>query len=106
MRLEITIMGDEKEATLSLYHWLMRDVDSGDAEISLEGRAASDSVPMSGASLDLINVVVSNTLALSSLVVAIANWRASRAQSHEVSLLFPAVATDSDSESSEDETGG
>ncbi|MFJ6760744.1 MULTISPECIES: effector-associated constant component EACC1 [unclassified Streptomyces] len=104
MRLEIMIMGDEKEATLSLYHWLMRDVDAGDAEISLEGRAASDSVPMSGASLDLINVVVSNTLALSSLVVAIANWRASRAQAHEVSLVFP--ATDSESESSEGETGG
>ncbi|MGW0906170.1 effector-associated constant component EACC1 [Streptomyces sp. NPDC002853] len=72
-------------AVLSLYRWLM-------AEPELRGRArvstgARHVAPGSmGDGLDLVNVVLANSIALGGLVTAVAAWRGSRPRPPQVRL--------------------
>lgn len=61
----------------SLYRWLAQDPDvAQQAEVALEsGRPGAGEM---GDAFEVINVVVTHTLALGSLAVACATWRASR----------------------------
>lgn len=69
-------IGVDDDALLPLYRWLAEDPDvRRDTTLSLSGEQRPDE--MSGA-LEVINVVLSNTIAFSSLVVAVAAWRGSR----------------------------
>jgi hypothetical protein len=69
-------IGVDEDAVLPLYRWLTEDPDvRRDTSLSLSGEQRPGE--MSGA-LEVINVVLSNTIAFSSLVVAIAAWRESR----------------------------
>jgi hypothetical protein len=74
--LSVADSSDGTEIT-SLYRWLAQDPDvRRDAKVTIVP-APSRPGGMSGG-LEVVNVVLSNTIALSSLVVAVASWIGSR----------------------------
>lgn len=63
-------IGVDEDSVLALYRWLAEDGEvRRDTTLSLAGGGWGD---MGG--VEVINVVVSNTIAFSGLVVAIASW--------------------------------
>jgi hypothetical protein len=67
------------EAIRDFYRWLRSDVDvARNAEVALADTGAGDGAM---GPLEIINVILSNATALSSLAIAYANWRRSRAES-------------------------
>ena len=73
------------DCATSLYRWLIADPElSGLARIAV---VPTQSRPgHMGEALEVVNVVLSNTIALSSLLVAVSGWRGSRARPPEVRL--------------------
>lgn len=71
----------------SLHRWLARDSDLAGIEHEL---AADKAEPgsMGGSAWEVINVVLSNTIALSTLLLTVANWRASRSERVEVRIEY------------------
>ncbi|MFL4905086.1 effector-associated constant component EACC1 [Streptomyces sp. MMS24-I2-30] len=89
MEFGITI-GEEQPSsgglTASLQRWLAADPElRGEVTFAPTSGAAAPGT-MGGASLDVINVVVSNSLALGSLLVALAGWRSSRPRPPQITL--------------------
>jgi hypothetical protein len=77
--LHISLIGtDAEDAVMSLQRWLRDDgqIAPGRAEIVAVGSQPGDM----GATMDAINMVVSNGIALGGLIVAVATWRSSRAK--------------------------
>ncbi|WP_229711693.1 effector-associated constant component EACC1 [Streptomyces daqingensis] len=69
----------------SLYRWLVADAElRGLTEMTVTS-AESRQGDMGGA-LEVVNVVLSNTIALSSLLVSVAAWRGSRPRPPEVRI--------------------
>lgn len=76
-------IGVDDTSALPLYRWLTDDPDvRRDATLSFASGQPGDM----GGALEVINVVLSNTIALSSLVLAIATWRGSRRNSPTVEI--------------------
>ncbi|MEV6751325.1 hypothetical protein [Streptomyces sp. NPDC051214] len=78
--------GTESTASvLSLYRWLLAEPElRGQAQVST---AARHTAPGSmGDGLDLVNVVLANSIALGGLVTAVAAWRGSRPRPPQVRL--------------------
>ncbi|MET7426693.1 hypothetical protein [Dactylosporangium sp. NPDC005555] len=68
--------GDDEEALVSFYRWLLEDPEvSRLADVSMAMRTPSPEM-MGG--VEVISVVASNAIALGSLVVAFLSWRDSR----------------------------
>lgn len=84
--MEVRILVDSEDqglALTSLCRWLTDDVEvTRSAEVSLQP-AADDPSEMGGA-FEAINAIVSDSIALGSLIVAYQSWRDSRAQRHIV----------------------
>lgn len=84
MQVDIVMEGDSDDRSAasaasltSLYRWLAQDPDvAQQADVSLGSERAAPG-DMSGA-FDVINAVVANGIALGSLAVACASWRAAR----------------------------
>jgi hypothetical protein len=70
--------GTDPDATSNLYRWL-----AADREVRENAQLSWSRTTETGTlgALDVINVVLGNAIALGSLVVSVANWRASRARS-------------------------
>lgn len=84
--------GTDHQATNSLYRWLCRDDDlgRGDSQIT-----RANPIPPGGlGGLEMINVVLSNSIALGALIVAVAGWRASRPRGPVVRLRHNGVFID------------
>lgn len=80
-------LGDTSDdgALTSLFRWLAQDPDvRRDAKVTIEFSQGQPG-EMGGA-LDVLNVVLSNSIALGSLVVAVASWLGSRASGTVVHL--------------------
>lgn len=78
MRLRILL--DNTSGT-SLYRWLAQDGEiKRQASISLGDPEPGEM----GGALEIVNIILSNSLALSNLVVAIAAWRATRRSTTKV----------------------
>jgi len=70
---------------VSLYRWLVAEAElRGQVRVSL-GAGESEPGHMGGG-LDLVNVVVANSIALGSLITAVATWRGSRPRPPQVRL--------------------
>ncbi|GGZ76258.1 effector-associated constant component EACC1 [Streptomyces bluensis] len=73
-------------AEASLQRWLAVDPElRGGVTIAPPSGAAAAGT-MGGGGLDVINVVVSNSIALGSLLVALAGWRSSRPRPPQITL--------------------
>ncbi|MFF3542492.1 hypothetical protein [Streptomyces platensis] len=73
------------EAAVSLYRWLVAEPElRGQVRVSL-GAEQPEPGHMGGA-LDLVNVVLANSIALGSLVTAVATWRGSRPRPPQIRL--------------------
>ena len=76
---------DEGQTVASLHQWLAQDPDV--ARWSTVHLEADDTVPGAmGPVLDVVTVIISNSLALGGLVVAYLSWRDSRPRSPKVSI--------------------
>ena len=82
MRLGIEVPDGDGEHLRSLQRWLLRDPDMAGATFALRGRHEQPGAM--GVGLDLIDVVVSNSVGLGGLILAVANWRRSRANAPSV----------------------
>ncbi|MFE1175805.1 hypothetical protein [Streptomyces sp. NPDC058773] len=70
---------------VSLYRWLAAEPElRGQARVSLE--AERPEAGHMGGALDLVNVVLSNGIALGSLITAVATWRGSRPRPPQIRL--------------------
>ncbi|MGW3007334.1 effector-associated constant component EACC1 [Streptomyces sp. NPDC001219] len=84
-------MGDDGEAgaaegAVSLYRWLVAEPElRGRARVSL-GAEQPEPGHMGGGTLDLVNVVLANGIALGSLITAVATWRGSRPRPPQIRL--------------------
>ncbi|MEV2253432.1 hypothetical protein AB0I94_23090 [Streptomyces sp. NPDC050147] len=78
--------GDGSAASvLSLYRWLVAEPElRGHARLSTRARHAAPGTMGDG--LDLVNVVLANSIALGGLVTAVAAWRGSRPRPPQVRL--------------------
>ncbi|MFG2092992.1 hypothetical protein [Streptomyces sp. NPDC048612] len=77
--------GGEAEGAVSLYRWLAAEPElRGQARMSLEAEQAEPG--HMGGALDLVNVVLSNGIALGSLITAVATWRESRPRAPQIRL--------------------
>ncbi|WP_406279627.1 hypothetical protein [Embleya sp. NBC_00896] len=77
MLVQVSVVGDEGIEVAALQRWLAMDPDvRGGAAMSY---AEDGTTGAMGATLDVVNVVLSNGIGLSGLLVAIAGWRRSRA---------------------------
>jgi hypothetical protein len=75
---------DAVGATRSLFRWLVNDPDVARlAEVRPSGRIEPGEM---GPGLDMIDVVVSNSIGLASLVTAVATWRLTRSRGTEVRI--------------------
>ncbi|MEV0318291.1 hypothetical protein ACIBKX_08510 [Streptomyces sp. NPDC050658] len=76
---------DGTESAASLYRWLMAEPElRGSASLST---GAERSAPgHMGDGLELVNVVLANSIALGSLITAVAAWRGSRPRPPQVRL--------------------
>lgn len=90
MRLGIEVLDDDGRQLRALRSWLMRDPDTGKALLGLRGRHEQPGSMGSG-SLDLIDVVLSNAVGLSGLLVAVAGWRQSRGNRPQVRVEHQGV---------------
>lgn len=80
MELSLTVEGED---ATSLHRWLTRDPDvAGHATVRLG--AAARPGEMSGGTLDVVNVVLGNGIALANLLVAVAAWRGTRPRAPQV----------------------
>jgi hypothetical protein len=75
MEIQLSVPGDGV-ALLHLHDWLRRD----DRTRRLTSRLASGADTPGGAmgTLDVVNVILSNSIAFTSLAVTLANWRTAR----------------------------
>jgi hypothetical protein len=71
---QMRIVLDDASAT-SLYRWLAQDRELGRVITFSLGEGKPGEM---GGALDVINVVLANSIALASLITAIASWRTSR----------------------------
>lgn len=77
--------GDLTGAALSLYRWLVAEPGlRGQAEVSTS--SARPHPGHMGGALEVVNVVLANTIALGSLIVAVGAWRDSRSRPPQVRL--------------------
>lgn len=77
---------DHTDSAMSLYRWLVADPElRGSAEVST-GSLEPAQGHMGDGPLDVVNVVLGNTLALANLMVAVAAWRGSRPRAPRVRL--------------------
>jgi hypothetical protein len=84
---QISLPGDQGQAEIaSLYRWLGQDPEVGrQAVLSLASSPAQPGAM--GPDLDLINVVLSNSIAaVSALIAAIGLWRSTRPQAPEIRI--------------------
>lgn len=73
------------EGAVSLYRWLVDEPElRGQAGVSLEAEPSEPG--QMGGGLELVNVVLSNSIALGSLVTAVATWRGSRPRPPQIRL--------------------
>lgn len=99
-RLSVDESPDGTELT-SLYRWVSQDPDvRRDAKVT--GVPAQAQPGDMGGALELVNVVLSNSIALSSLVVAVASWIGSRrASPPAVRIEYEGVSVTIDADSPE-----
>lgn len=96
----LSISVDDRLELHSLYDWLRQDrAVARDAEISL---TSSGRVHGEQSTLDLIQLIIGNSIALGSLAVSIANWRLARRREIAVTLArggreITTAATDAES---------
>lgn len=77
---------DDTESVLSLYRWLVAEPElRGHARVSTES-GSSPAVDYMGDGLELVNVVLANSIALGSLVTAVVTWRGTRPRPPQVRL--------------------
>jgi hypothetical protein len=73
------------EDATSLRRWLMADPDlRGHAVVSVRPEAAEPG--QMGGALDVVNVVLANSIALGSLITAVVTWRGSRPRPPRITL--------------------
>ncbi|GAA3829816.1 hypothetical protein GCM10022403_073820 [Streptomyces coacervatus] len=89
MRLGIEVPDGDGEQLRSLQRWLLRDPDTADATFDLRGRHEQPGAM--GGGLELIDVVLSNSVGLGGLILAVANWRQSRANAPSVQVEHEGV---------------
>ncbi|WP_439677597.1 effector-associated constant component EACC1 [Embleya sp. MST-111070] len=77
MLVQVRVVGDEGIEVAALQRWLAMDPDLRGGAVT--SYAEDDTTDTMGATLDVVNVVLSNGIGLSGLLVAIAGWRRSRA---------------------------
>ncbi|MFF1419359.1 hypothetical protein [Streptomyces sp. NPDC058280] len=76
---------DFADSATSLYRWLMAEPElRGRAEVSVESAQSAEG--HMGEALDIVNVVLTHTIALGSLITAVVAWRSSRPRSPQVRL--------------------
>ncbi len=83
MKLRLSVIADEELA--SLLRWLRDDDISSEVAISPDYRDA-DPEHMGGG-IEFVNVVLSNGIALASLIVAVASWLDSRRSATTVRIM-------------------
>ncbi|MFE5664873.1 hypothetical protein ACFQ7N_23215 [Streptomyces niveus] len=77
--------GDHTQAASSLYRWLVAEPElRGQARVA--GGAGEVGEGRMGDALEVVNVVLANSIALGSLVTAVVAWRGSRARPPQVRL--------------------
>jgi Effector Associated Constant Component 1 len=80
----LSISVDDRLELHGLYNWLRQDhAVARDAEVFL---TSSGRVPGEQSTLDLIQLILGNSIALGSLAVSIANWRLARRREIAVTL--------------------
>lgn len=86
MDVRISVGGTSGDGALtSLFRWLAQDPDvRRDAEVAI-GSSAGRPGDMGGA-LEVLNIVLSNSIALGSLIVAVGSWLGSRAKGTAVHI--------------------
>ncbi|GAA3578701.1 effector-associated constant component EACC1 [Streptomyces osmaniensis] len=89
MRLGITVLDDDGGQLRALQRWLLRDQDTAGATLTLRARDAAPGTM--GPGLDLIDVVLSNTVGLGGLLLAVAAWRRSRGNHPSVQVEHEGV---------------
>jgi hypothetical protein len=76
--------GESADSARSLYRWLVGDPElRGHAEVTAPAQTKPGHM---GGVLDVVDVVLSNTIALSGLVVSVATWRGARPRPPRVRL--------------------
>ncbi|MGW0814286.1 effector-associated constant component EACC1 [Streptomyces viridiviolaceus] len=84
MEIDIAV-GEGPSDVSSLRRWLMAEPGlMGHAVISV--RTGTEQPGAMGSGLDVVNVVLSNSIALGSLLVAVATWRRSRPRAPHITL--------------------
>jgi hypothetical protein len=82
-----------EEALVSLHHWLRQDPDARrSAEVRLEESGASQGAM--SAAFEAIMAIVSNSIALGSLIVAYQSWRDARVRSPKITIEVEGVTVD------------
>jgi hypothetical protein len=84
--IELRLVDDNAEQLASLVRWLRDDDDMRAAATITAARNVGEPGQM-GSALEVVNVLLSNAIALGSLVVAVAAWRGSRQKPPTVRIL-------------------
>lgn len=86
MDVHVSVGGTSDDAALaSLFRWLTQDPDVGrGAKVAIE--PSSGRPGDMGGAVETLNVVLSNSIALGSLIVAVASWLGSRARGTTVHI--------------------
>ncbi|MFI6981434.1 hypothetical protein ACIBSV_22955 [Embleya sp. NPDC050154] len=77
MLVQVRVVGDEGAEVAALQRWLAMDPDVRGGTVT--SYAEDDTTGAMGTTLDVVNIVLSNGIALGGLMTAIAGWRRSRA---------------------------
>ncbi|MFD8488471.1 hypothetical protein [Streptomyces sp. NPDC059712] len=94
------VVGDDPSGVSSLRRWLLAEPDlRGQASVSV--RTEGQQQGAMGSGLDVVNVVLSNSIALGSLLVAVATWRRSRPRAPQVTMERDGVVVTLDGDSPE-----
>ncbi|AZM77110.1 hypothetical protein D1J63_20740 [Streptomyces sp. KPB2] len=94
------VVGDDPSGVSSLRRWLLAEPDlRGQALVSV--RIEGQQQGAMGSGLDVVNVVLSNSIALGSLLVAVATWRRSRPRAPQVTMERDGVVVTLDGDSPE-----
>ncbi|MCQ4202221.1 hypothetical protein ACFW5W_13170 [Streptomyces sp. NPDC058783] len=94
------VVGDGPLGVSSLRRWLLAEPDlRGQASVSV--RTEGQQQGAMGSGLDVVNVVLSNSIALGSLLVAVATWRRSRPRAPQVTMERDGVVVTLDGDSPE-----
>ncbi|MFC8852012.1 hypothetical protein ACFT5D_03085 [Streptomyces sp. NPDC057144] len=92
------VVGDDPSGVSSLRRWLLAEPDlRGQALVSV--RIEGQQQGAMGSGLDVVNVVLSNSIALGSLLVAVATWRRSRPRAPQVTMERDGVVVTLDGDS-------